>query len=289
MTGLGQASGSNARRRITVTLRSVNHRYLDLALRLRDEQRAAEEPLRQLLEGALRRGRVEVSVEEQPVGSAPVRAEVRLELARAVCEASELLRREGLTEGTLRPGDLFRIPEVVVLRSDAEAWDDADTELLLTVAGEALAQLVQARQREGARLTRVLLERIDSLQRVVEALSRARLGARRGAVDGLRQRLEELLGDHELDEGRMLQEVAILADRMDTSEELDRLMAHVDHFRVVAARDEAAGRRLDFLAQEMFRELNTVGAKCRDAEMTRLVLDAKMLCEQVREQVQNVE
>jgi len=105
----------------------------------------------------------------------------------------------------------------------------------------------------------------------------------------LRDRLEALLGNHELDPSRLAQEVAVLADRSDVTEELDRLDAHLEHFHELMATDGAIGKRLDFLTQEIFRELNTLGAKCRHARMTRAVLDAKVLCEQLREQVQNLE
>ncbi|HSG41362.1 MAG TPA: DUF1732 domain-containing protein, partial [Thermoanaerobaculia bacterium] len=122
----------------------------------------------------------------------------------------------------------------------------------------------------------------------------ARLDALRGPVREeiaatLQKRLSELLGKQPIDEGRIAQEAAVLVDRSDVSEEIDRLGSHLDHFRAVTRESGGAGKRLDFLTQEIFRELNTLGAKCRNAEMTRAVLDAKVLCEQIREQVQNVE
>ena len=120
-------------------------------------------------------------------------------------------------------------------------------------------------------------------------LSERRAGVSARLLADLRSRMQDLLGDRSLDEGRLAQEAALLADRSDVAEELDRLRLHLEHFDELLRSEGAVGKRMDFLAQEIFRELNTLGSKCRDAEMTRALLDAKVLCEQLREQVQNLE
>jgi uncharacterized protein (TIGR00255 family) len=152
-----------------------------------------------------------------------------------------------------------------------------------------VAQLTAGRDTEGAVLAAALAERLAALGSTVDRLDALRGPALEESAAALRRRVADLLAGQPLDEGRVAQEVAQLADRGDVSEEIDRLRSHLGHFRGLLADAGPTGKRLDFLTQEIFRELNTLGAKCRNAEMVRAVLDAKVLCEQLREQVQNVE
>jgi uncharacterized protein (TIGR00255 family) len=248
MTGYGEASGENARRGITVSVRAVNHRFFDLQLRIGDELRASEAALRDAIGREVARGRVEARVEIRPVAERKAAVQVNMGVVR-----------------------------------------EEDEELLLAVVREAVAQLVASREKEGASLIAILEEKLRALEDVVARLDTLRASVREEIAAVLRRRLAELLAGQPVDEARLAQEVALLVDRSDVSEEIDRLRSHVEHFRAVCRESGAAGKRLDFLTQEVFRELNTLGAKCRNAEMTRAVLDAKVLCEQIREQVQNVE
>ena len=289
MTGYGEASGRNARRSVTVALKAVNHRFLDVQLRLSDELRASEAALRELLARELVRGRIEARVEVRAAGQRESAVEVDGELVRAVHAAvRELLEAGVLSEG-LTAGDLLRMPSAMRVASAAEGWDELDEELLLSIAAAAVAQLTAGREAEGAGLAAALEERLVGLDATVALLEALRGPALEESAAALRRRVSELLGGQPLDESRVAQEVALLADRGDVSEELDRLRSHLGHFRTVAAETGATGKRLDFLTQEIFRELNTLGAKCRNAAMVRAVLEAKALCEQLREQVQNVE
>ncbi|MCG8461939.1 MAG: YicC family protein [Holophagales bacterium] len=290
MTGFGTGTAEGERFRITVTLRAVNHRYLDLVLRLRDDLRQAERPLRELLTDELLRGRVEVVLEIESLDERPV--EVRLDrgLLRQLHLALGELAEKGLVSAEVTLSDLLRLPEAVRVEVQDPEWRDGDLELLHHAAARALAQLVAARVEEGKRLAGILDGRLGELDRLSGVLrSRAeRLPAQ--IADSLAQRIEQSLGEHPApEEGRLAQEVALLVDRSDVREELDRLDAHLEHFRQLAGADGSIGKRLDFLAQEIFRELNTMGAKCRDAELVALVLEGKAVCEQIREQVQNVE
>lgn len=289
MTGFGQASGENARHAVTVTVRAVNHRFLELRLALGDDYRASEEALRALFAGELARGRIDAVVEVRPLAARAARVRVDREVVRAAHAAVEELFESGLVGEKLTAGDLLRLPEALAVDRDHDLWDPADQALLIRVAGEALAQLVAAREAEGAALQAVLARRLDELAAVVETLTGLREATRAPAFESLRARLDELLGAAGVDPARLAQEAALLVERSDVAEELDRLGSHCRHFRELLAAPGAAGKRLDFLAQEIGRELNTVGAKCRDAAMTRAVLDGKLLCEQLREQVQNVE
>ncbi len=289
MTGFGQASRQSERFRMTVTLRGVNHRFLDLSLRLRDELRRQEPALRDLLTGRLWRGRVEVSVEVAAIGSREVEVSIDRDTACAVRALADDLKTGGVVSGDLSFGDLLRLPELVRVEIPDPEWTAADRGMLLGVAEDALEQLIEARATEGGKLLANLAERLDGLLSLAGELTERRQGAVEELAASLELRISELLADEAVDEDRLAQEVAYLVDRSDVSEELDRLQSHLDHFRSIMSRDGSIGKRLDFLTQEILRELNTLGAKCRDSEMTRLVLDAKVLCEQLREQVQNIE
>lgn len=289
MTGFGQGQGENGRYAVAVTLRSVNGKFLDLVLRLRDEYRAAEAPLRELLSAALARGRVEAGLEIRPLTAGRAVVEVRQEIVRALHQATAPLIAEGLVSSGLTLGELLRVPEAVAIRPAELDWQPADLELVLSVAGLALAELVSARAHEGAKLRAALLERLEALEAIAGRLEPLVPAAQQEAAEALRRRLAALLGAVPVDEQRLAQEVAVAADRADVSEELDRLRLHLQHFREVMDQPGALGKRLDFLVQEIFRELNTLGAKCRHPEVTRLLLDGKTLGEQLREQVQNVE
>ena len=289
MTGYGEASGENARRGITVSVRAVNHRFLDLQLRIGDELRASEAALRDAIGREVTRGRVEARVEVRPVAERKAAVQVNMGVVREAHAAVHQLAEAGLVERGLSAGDLLRLPEAFRVELADEEWTEEDEELLLAVVREAVAQLVASREKEGASLIVILEEKLRALDDVVARLDVLRGPIREEIAAALRRRLAELLAGQPVDEARLAQEVALLVDRSDVSEEIDRLRSHVEHFRAVCRESGAAGKRLDFLTQEIFRELNTLGAKCRNAEMTRAVLDAKVLCEQIREQVQNVE
>jgi uncharacterized protein (TIGR00255 family) len=293
MTGFGQADGADGRHAVTVTLRSVNHRYLELKVRLADEHRGSEAALLELLKADLARGRVDVVVEVQAVGERQVEVEVHRPVVMAAHAALEELVEGGLIAQKLTAGDLLRLPEALSVRVAPERWEEEDQDLLLAVAGRALEQLVAGRSHEGGRLHDALEKLLGQLAEVAAVLEEQARRLAPEAAEALRRRLQDLLAaapsPSGLDPGRLEQEVALLAEKSDVREELDRLAAHLAHFRELLADGWAVGKRLDFLSQEILRELNTLGAKCRNAEMTRKVLEAKALCEQLREQVQNVE
>jgi uncharacterized protein (TIGR00255 family) len=289
MTGYGEAAAESARSSVSVSLRAVNHRFLDLQVRLAEECRGSEAALRDLVGKELSRGRVEMRVEVRPVAERRATVELHRGVVEAAYAATHQLVEQGLIERGLSAGDLLRIPEALRVELDGGAWDVSDQELLLKVAGEALAQLVKSREREGGTLAAIMEERLRGMDQVVAHLDALRGPVKDELAAALRRRLAELLESQTVDEARLAQEVALLVDRSDVSEEIDRLRSHLDHFRAVLKESAPAGKRLDFLTQEIFRELNTLGAKCRNAEMTRAVLDAKVICEQLREQVQNVE
>ncbi len=296
MTGIGEATDQSGPCRVTVTARSVNHRYLDFAVRLRAPYRLLEPELRALVASRIRRGRVELGVEIETARDAPT-VELCDETADALQRTARRWRRRGLVVSELSAGELMSAvrgsrPEQVSPVMGAE-----ERALAVRVSRRAVAALVAEREREGRVLEAALRGHLSELRRNVDALVARRREVVDRAPDELERRVRELLEGSEaggasgagLDPARMVEEVALLIERSDTAEELERLGGHLDGFETAMAEEGAVGRRLDFLTQEILRELNTVGSKCRDLAMQRAVVEGKVLCEQLREQVQNIE
>ena len=265
-------------------LRSVNHRYLELSLRLPEELRALEPKLRELVPTRATRGKVDAGIRlrspERVQGSLKLDEFLVADLARL---ANELKKHAP----DLAPGTRFEMlawPGLIVEpETDVEGLKAA----ALALFEEALDDFVEAREREGERLRVFMLERLDAIEQITKDI-RQWLPEIRTA---LRQRLETKLADlkQPLDPGRLEQEVVLNVQRIDVDEELDRLASHVAEARRILSRKEAAGRRLDFLLQEFNREANTLGSKSVDTRTTQATVELKVLIEQLREQVQNIE
>ncbi|NIP72116.1 MAG: YicC family protein [Gammaproteobacteria bacterium] len=269
---------------LSCELRSLNHRYLEVSMRLPEELRALEANVRERVARALSRGKVECSLRLQRGVAAHTRLSLDRELAqRLVAMAGEVdaLHDRG---GVVDPLDVLRWPGVV---TEAELDLGPVAEAAALLLDEALAELVATREREGARLQQMLEQRCEALARTAQAV-RAQLPEIRAA---LRRRLQERLAelDVQAEPGRLEQELALQLQKIDVDEELDRLQTHVDEVRSVLGRGEPVGRRLDFLMQELNREANTLGAKSAAAATSRASVELKVLIEQMREQVQNIE
>lgn len=291
MTGFGQATAEGPELRVSVTARSVNHRYLDLALRLRDERPETESKVRELVAERVHRGRVDLAVDVESSGAGSTTARIDDSLLVSVQKLVNDLAGRGLVSREVVLGDLLRIPDLVRFERGAK-WSDDDQALLLGAVADAMDSLVSTRAEEGTKLHSMLVQRIDGLESLLSTMREQAKELPARNAEALRQRLDQLtagIDGDPVDEQRLAQEVAILADRSDIAEELDRLGAHLEQFRAVCDENGTVGKRLDFLAQEIFRELNTIGSKCRDSDVKRCVVDGKVLCEQLREQVQNVE
>jgi uncharacterized protein (TIGR00255 family) len=289
MTGFGASSGDNGRYRVAVELRTVNHRGLDLVVRMKDVCRAQEPELRAMLKERMHRGRVEMAVNAEPIAVPEQNAEIDRGLARALGRLASELRSEGLAEGPLHPGDLLRVPGLVRTTGEETVWSDEDQALLRQVASAAIERTITTRRTEGAALEEELRRGFKRVGELVATLLERRGEVTRHYQQALEERLRSLLGDALPDKQRIQQEIALLVEKSDVNEELERLRAHLEHSEEVFSGPPPAGRRLDVLLQEMLREISTIGAKCRDLEMSRTVMEARLVSEQLREQVQNVE
>ncbi len=289
MTGYGEATVADRRSRVTVTARSVNHRSLDVVVRVRAPFQALEPDLRTAAAAAVRRGRVEIGVEIEPArdGADP---EVNDASVERLLQVVRRWRRRGIAKAELGAGELLAAVRAVRPGSGALVAGPETQTLASDACRKALASLVAEREREGQFLADSLQGHLASLQVCIRGLAARRSVVVDEMAGELRRRLGELLGSGGLpDPDRLVQEVALLVERSDTAEELERVEGHLEGFAAAVEEGGAVGRRLVFLSQEILRELNTVGAKCRDLEMQRAVVDGKVLCEQLREQARNVE
>ena len=289
MTGYGSASVEVGRRRYRVEARSVNHRFLDLRLRLARELTSLEPALRAAIQAHVTRGRVEVSIDAAPDGS-PATVQIDRRLAVEVHDALDELRRElGISEPVgLR--DLIAVPGLVGVNRDEPDAPEDDSAI---VAGldEALRALLAMRRTEGAHLEADLRERAARLRAAAAAIAARVPDLTVAFRERITARVADLLGSRaELDPGRLEHEVALYADRCDVSEELTRIAGHLDAFEAELGRTPTGrGKTLDFLAQELNREFNTTGSKVGDAALVHDDIDAQVELERIREQVANLE
>jgi uncharacterized protein (TIGR00255 family) len=285
MTGFARRERQGGWGTLACEIRSVNHRYLELSLRLPEDLRGLEGDARQAVSAALRRGKVDVGLylRGQPPGIAALEID-RSVIAQLARTAAEVATIAGGPPPTLSPLDLLRWPGVIREQErDLQPVQAAAMDLLQ----ETVRELNESRAREGARLREMLLGRCQAVQQSVAQL-RARLPEIAARIrERVGERVAQLGGT--VDPARLEQELVLLAYKMDFDEELDRLGSHVTEMLQILDAKEPAGRRLDFLMQEFNREANTLSSKSQDTETTRAAVDIKVLVEQMREQVQNVE
>jgi uncharacterized protein (TIGR00255 family) len=284
MTGFAAVAAELPGVSLTVDLRSVNHRYLDLSIRLPDELRGQESALRELIAAELRRGKVEcrISLVRTAPGSASlaVSAERVLQVAKAAAD----VERHAPGAAPMTVAEILRWPGVL---AEPTLAPETLAALVHERVGRALTELAASRAREGAKIAATLAERCAAIEAQVARVA-PRIPALHAAyLDKLGVRLREAGLDP--DQERLKQELALFATKIDVAEEVERLSTHVAEVRRVLAAGGSAGKRLDFLMQELHREANTLGSKSVDAELSQVSLELKVLIEQMREQVQNVE
>ncbi len=293
MTGFASLTREDERATIAVTIRAVNHRYLDLQLRSPQALAAIEAEVRALVGRQIARGRVEVSISLQLRLTPGIDVELNEEFARALEAALERARARGLVSGALTPGDLLRIPQAITIRDRQAADDEATQAAIATQAreavGHALVDLDSMRSREGEHLRADLDSRRMFVADLVERVAVAADEGRAAMEQRVAERVRELRVDLQADETAVAQEIVRMASRSDISEEVERFRAHVSHWGALADSAEPCGRKLDFLLQEMNREVNTMGSKADGLRVSELIIAAKAELEKMREQVQNVE
>ena len=291
MTGFAAGSRELDTAALGVTARTVNHRYLDLQVRIPPLLAAQEVELRGAVQRWVARGRVELAVTARLLGQPDVEVALNEPLVDALSAAVEEARSRGVTTGGLAAGDLLRFPQALVVRE--RDLDEAARAALARGATEAVEEVLRdldaMRVREGEYLQADLDARCRTISDLVGSLEAAAEAGRTELVSRLGVRVEELRVQPAVDEAVVAQEIVRFAARSDVSEELTRLRGHLAHWSTLTGSSEPCGRKLDFLLQEMNREVNTLGAKVEGADASELVVTAKAELEKLREQVQNVE
>lgn len=288
MTGYGRERERSGEWDIQVEVRSVNSRYLDLSVRTGRLYGALEEKLKSLASACFSRGKLEVNLTVEPVGG----GNIELSLNRTFVESYVRLLRQMQQEFSLG-GDVT--VQTVAAKPDSFSQTTPDEDMnavwaaVEPVAKRAFALCTEMRQTEGRRLAEDLLSHIETLETIRSEVETLLPQVVAEANERMRNRVQELLGQVQVDESRLLTECAVFADKADVSEEVARLDSHLRQFRELLREDAPVGRRLDFLTQEINRECNTIGSKSADLRFTKLVLAAKNEVEKIREQVQNIE
>ena len=284
MTGFAASAHESAQGSIGVELKTVNHRYLEFQVRIPEELRPLEGGMREAVAARLTRGTVDCRVTFTPAASSKRSVAPDSDAMAALQSASNAVRARFPEARQLSVSEVLHWPGVL---ADASLSADAQKELVMALVGRAIAELNATRAREGAKLEAVLRERLDSIAALVKEAGPLMPGAVKAFTEKLAGKIAEA-GANPSDE-RVHQEIVLYAARIDVDEELSRLVTHVTEFRRVLDKGGACGKRLDFLCQELNREANTLGSKSVANEMTRISVELKVLIEQMREQVQNIE
>ena len=288
MTGYGRCEHLDESQKIVVEIKSVNNRYNDINIRVPRSCSFLEDKIRTEIAGITTRGKIDVFVTlEQYVDENKVII-ADMELAKKyVYKVKEMSEELGIPFD-MTGSKLARVPEVLTIeKSEADqdkVWEDVKA--VLEGAGK---QYNAMREREGQRICEVLKERAECIEKIAAQVVERMPGIVNDYRERIYAKITELLGDRTIDESRILTEVAVFADKVSTDEETDRLASHIEEFRKMLVSEEPVGRRMDFLIQEMNRETNTIGSKCNDFEVSKMVVEIKAEIEKIREQIQNIE
>ena len=292
MTGFASLTRDDERATLGVTIRSVNHRFLDLQLRLPPLVADVEPRVRALVQKHLARGRVEISLSLQLRQASAPQVELNEEFAQALASAIEQARGRGVISGQLTPGDLLRLPQALSIREKLPEAGGVSAMLGSTVDDavlSAIQQLEEMRVREGVHLRSDLDTRKALLSGLIARIATAANSGREELEARLLERAREIAATLPIDQAVLSQEVVRVAQRSDISEEVTRFHGHLAHWDALSDSPEPCGRKLDFLLQEMNREINTIGSKADGLQVSEVVIEAKAELERMREQVQNVE
>ena len=288
MTGYGKGSALSDGREMTVELKSVNHRYLDVGMRLPRHLSFLEDPIRSALTARLSRGHVDVFVNYRNLRSDARSVEIDAPLLAAFVAAARQANETLGLRDDLSLTAALRLPDVSNVRETDEDTD-AVLALLNGAINAAIDALLVMREQEGERLSVYLGRCNDTVESLTGQIAKRAPIVVEEYRAKLNERIANLLGNVEVDRARLATEVALFADKASIDEEISRLHSHIAQMRTLFADKEPAGRKLDFVVQEMNREFNTIGSKANDGELTKLVLTGKAEIEKIREQVQNIE
>jgi uncharacterized protein (TIGR00255 family) len=288
MTGFGRGESVEHGRDITVEIRSVNSRYFEYSSRLPRSCNYLDSALKKQLNTRISRGKVELGLTIQTIDAPDSTVAVNMELARSYQKALREISETLEVKNDLNATALARMPDVltVVCAKTDEEQLAADVE---KVCALALDNFISMRAAEGEKMKADVMSRLETVENCVAKIETLSAGRVETYTNRLYEKLKTLLADKDIEESRILTEAAIFADKTAIDEETVRLHSHIAQYRAILSMDEPVGRKLDFLTQELNRETNTIGSKCQDIDITRIVVDVKAEIEKIREQIQNIE
>lgn len=288
MTGFGRCLESVDGKTIIVEIKSVNHRYFEFSSRVPRSCGYLDEKLKSFIQGKVSRGKIDVGVSIQSDGVSDERIEVNSEVAKGYITALRSANEELGLEDDLTLSRIMRLPDIFDVKKIEEDEETVWNEVKL-VAEKALERFVAMREAEGEKMREDILSRLDYITELVEKIEKKSPETTEKYRKKLFDKISEVLKDTNVDEQRILTEAAIFSEKTAVDEETVRLRSHINQCREMLSMNEAVGRKLDFLIQEFNREANTIGSKCQDIEITKVVVDLKSEIEKIREQVQNIE
>jgi len=288
MTGYGKQNLSVEGREYQIEIKSVNHRYLDINVKIPKAISYLEETIKKEISNKIKRGKIDVFVSFENNSEEGRKIEINKQLAKLYIEQLKELAQEEKIESNIEVMDIAKIPDVLTIKVDEENSKIKDE--IKQVTQGAVTRILEMKNIEGEKISQDLLQRIRNIQSKIVEISAKSTGLIEEYVVKLEKRIKEILKTEELDKSRLAQEVVIYADKCSIEEEVTRLKSHIYQFRnLISNNNETIGKKLDFLIQEMNRETNTIGSKANNLEITNGVIDIKTELEDIREQIQNIE
>ena len=287
MTGYGKSSLSINSREYQVEIKAVNHKYVDVNIRMPRIISYLEEDIRKLVVSKIKRGKIDISISFENYSEDGNDIKINTELAKIYIQNLKSLAEEENISANIEVTEVTKFPDVLTIKSNLDE-NQIKTELLQT-AEDSINQLINMRQNEGERISKAILMKIDEIENKKQEICRLSTGLIDEYVVKLETRIKEMLNTEELDKSRLMQEIVIYADKCSVEEEITRLTSHIEQLRNLINSNEPTGKKMDFIIQEMNRETNTIGSKANNLEITNRVVDIKTVLEDVREQIQNIE
>ena len=287
MKGYGKSSLSVNSREYQVEIKTVNHKYIDINIKIPKAISYLEEDIRKLVASKIKRGKVDILITFENYSKDGNDIRINTELAKMYIENLKKLASEENLSANIEVTEITKLPDVLTIKNNLDE-NQIKTELLQTVE-DATNKLIEMRQKEGNKISEDILTKIAQIEEKTEEIFRLSTGLIDEYVVKLEARIKEILKTEELDKSRLMQEVVIYADKCSVEEEITRMRSHISQLRNLINLDEPTGKKMDFIIQEMNRETNTIGSKANNLEITNRVVDIKTILEDIREQIQNIE
>lgn len=287
MTGYGKSSLSINSREYQVEIKTVNHKYIDVNIKMPRIISYLEEDVRKLVVSRIKRGKVDIQISFENYSKDGNDVKINTELAQIYIQSLRKLAEAENLSSNIEVTEITKLPDVLTIKSNLD--ENETKEELLQVVNEAIDKLIQMRKVEGEKISKDILDKIARIEQKNEEIFSLSTGLIEEYVVKLEARVKELLKTEELDKSRLMQEVVIYADKCSVEEEVTRLRSHIYQLRYLINSEEPIGKKMDFLIQEMNRETNTIGSKANNLEITNTVVDIKTILEDIREQIQNIE